>query len=77
MGNFGVGMWMFTLEATVKCCGVTVAMPQGQSWAPPSSSESTVNTGTVSILALHRAASTDGWAGFIVDRSGRGGAESP
>jgi hypothetical protein len=27
-------------EATVKGCGVTVAMPQGQSWAPPSSSES-------------------------------------
>ena len=29
-------------EATVKVkiCGVAVAMPQGQSWAPPSSSES-------------------------------------
>jgi hypothetical protein len=27
-------------EATVKACGVAVAMPQGQSWAPPSSSES-------------------------------------
>ena len=27
-------------EATVKCCGVAVARPQGQSWAPPSSSGS-------------------------------------
>ncbi|MEW2397628.1 LLM class flavin-dependent oxidoreductase [Streptomyces sp. NPDC046862] len=27
-------------EATVKSCGVAVAMPQGQSWAPTSSNES-------------------------------------
>jgi hypothetical protein len=26
-------------EATVKCCGLAVAMPQGHNWAPPSSSE--------------------------------------
>jgi hypothetical protein len=39
VGNSRVSMWMFAREATVKCCGVTVAMPQGQSWAPPSSSE--------------------------------------
>ena len=38
----------------MKCCGVAVVMLQGQSWAPPSSSESTVNTGTVSILARPR-----------------------
>ena len=51
-GNFWAGMWMSVWEATVKCCGVAVAMPQGQSWAPPSSSESSVNTGTVSASAL-------------------------
>ncbi len=64
-------------EATVKCCGVGVAMPQGQSWAPPSSSESTVNTGTVSVLARCHTAGVDGRAGSIVDRSGRDGAEPP
>ena len=35
MGNLRVGMWMLAREATVKCCGVVVAMPQGQSWALP------------------------------------------
>jgi hypothetical protein len=39
-GNFWAGLWMSVREATVTCCGVAVAMPQGQSWAPPSSSES-------------------------------------
>ena len=33
-------MRMSAWEATVTFCGVAVAMPQGQSWAPPSSSES-------------------------------------
>lgn len=37
----------------------------------------TVNTGTTSGLALHHKSIMDGWAGFIVDRSARGGAESP
>lgn len=37
----------------------------------------TVNTGTTSGLALHHESIVDGWAGFIVDRSARGGAESP
>lgn len=49
--NFWAGMWMSAWEATVKCCGVGVAIPQGQSWAPPSLSELTVNTGTVPVLA--------------------------
>ena len=36
LGRFGdVGR-----EATVKVCGVAVAMPQGYSWAPPSTSGS-------------------------------------
>ncbi len=34
-------------EATVKACGVTVAMLQGHSWAPPPSNGSTVNVGTI------------------------------
>ena len=37
-------------EIPVKCCGVAVVMPQGPSRAPPSSSEITVNTGTVLVL---------------------------
>src|SRR5665647_3462053 len=55
MGNSRVGMWQFAREATVKCCGVVVAMPQGQSWAPPSSSGLSVNTGTVPVLARSHA----------------------
>ena len=39
-GNFRAGMRVLAREATVKCCGVTVARPQGQSWAPPPLSES-------------------------------------
>ena len=34
-------------EATVNACGVVVAMPQGHSWAPPPSSGSGVNVGTI------------------------------
>ena len=45
-GNSEEGHVDVRREATVKCYGLAVAMPQGQSWAPPSSSESTVNTGT-------------------------------
>ena len=34
-----LGVWLISpdLEATVNACGVAVAMPQGHSWAPPSS----------------------------------------
>ena len=35
------------LEATVKACGVVVAMLQGYSWAPTPSSGSRVNVGTI------------------------------
>ena len=38
-GNLRAGLWMSAREAMAKCCGVVMAMPQGQSWAPPSSSE--------------------------------------
>jgi len=34
-------------EATVKACGVTVAMLQGQSWAPTPSNGLRVNVGTI------------------------------
>lgn len=68
-------MWMNASEATVKRYGVVVAMPQGQSWAPPSSSESTVNTGTVLILALSLHSQCVGEAESIVARSGRDRAE--
>jgi len=34
-------------EATVKACGVTVAMLQGHSWAPTPSNGSRVNVGTI------------------------------
>lgn len=61
----------------MNCCGVAVAMPQGQSWTPPSSSESTVNTGTVSVLALSLHNQCVDGAGSIVDRSDRDGAEPP
>ena len=33
-GNFGQGLHCLGLEATVNACGVTVAMPQGQSRVP-------------------------------------------
>jgi len=60
-------------EATVKCCGLAVARPQGQSRAPLSSSEWSVNTGTVPVLALRRAASAVAGLGpSSADRVGTG-----
>gem|GEM_PF-4918983 len=38
-----------TEEATVKVCGVAVAIPQGHSWAPPLSNGTTVNVGTLPV----------------------------
>jgi hypothetical protein len=69
IGRFG--------EATVKCCGVTVAMPQEQSRVPTSSSDQRVNTGTIPDLPPGRAASTVIGAGSVVDRSDRDGTEPP
>ena len=50
----GIAMWgtpwlvnVAGREATVKACGVAVAMLQGQSWAPTPSNGSTVNVGTI------------------------------
>ena len=37
-------------EATVKACGVAVAMLQGHSWAPTPSKGSRVNVGTISAV---------------------------
>ena len=60
----------------MKCCGVGVAMPQGQRWAPPSSSELTVNTGTVPGLArlLRFQRGGPGWVHRRPIGPGRGGA---
>ena len=52
-------------EATVKVCGVAVAMPQGHSWAPPLSIGTTVNVGTHPV-APPRSTSFDGPAGRLV-----------
>ena len=46
VGNLRVGMWMFAREATVKCCGVAVAMPQGQQQGSSFVERATVNMGT-------------------------------
>ena len=45
-GNSWVGIAVVDREATVKDCGVAVAMLQGQSWAPHPSSGFEVNVGT-------------------------------
>jgi hypothetical protein len=37
-------------KATVKACGVTVAMPQGHSWAPTPSNGEIVNVGSFSTV---------------------------
>ena len=64
-------------EATVKCCGLAVAMPQGQQQGPSFVERATVNMGTVPVLTLIPAASGLSGVGSIVGRSGRDGAESP
>ena len=58
-----------------ECCGVAVVMPQGQSRAPPPSSEITVNTGTVLVLPFSRASGPEGSAGRTDRRSVQDGAE--
>jgi len=40
------GLRSLASEATVKVCGVVVAMPQGHSWAPPLPTGTQVNVGT-------------------------------
>jgi hypothetical protein len=51
--------WLDSLvtEATVKACGVAVAMLQGQSWAPIPSNGSKVNVGTIPAVPSRSAAS--------------------
>ena len=48
--------WVKSLvgEATVKVCGVVVAMVQGHSWVPIPSKGSRMNVGTVSALPNRR-----------------------
>ncbi len=54
-GNSWIGIAVVDREATVKVCGVTVAMLQGQSWAPHPSSGSEVNVGTNLVAPLAHA----------------------
>ena len=48
-GTSGLGD-VASREATVKVCGVAVAMLQGHSWAPTPSNGSTVNVGTIAAV---------------------------
>ena len=61
----------------MKCCGLAVAMPQGQQQGSSFVERTTVNMGTVPVLTLCLVASGIIWVGSIVDRSGRDGAEPP
>jgi len=73
VGDFWAGIDVAGREATLKCCGVGVARPQGYSWAPTPSNESRVNVGTVRRRPPR--VGERGWAGAssAVD-VGRGGA---
>ena len=64
-------------EATVKCCGLAVAMPQGQQQGSSFVERATANMGTVPVLTLHPGGQPEWWVGSTVDRSGRDGAEPP
>ena len=79
------------LEATVKVCGVAVAMLQGQSWAPHPSNGSRVNVGTIPAVPApasmmlaggkaRRRLMLPGWGGGLVVvagvTTGHGGRES-
>ena len=49
-GELSDGFMSLVGEATVNACGVTVAMPQGHSWAPTPSIGSRVNVGTIPVV---------------------------
>jgi hypothetical protein len=75
VGNFPVGCYVSAGEATTKCCGVVVAMPRGNSRAPPPSIEQHVNTGTVPVLTCSNVSSeATGWAHRRPNGPERGGA---
>ena len=54
--------WLMSLvrEATMKVCGVVVAMPQGHNWAPRLSSGWRVNVGTTSSTPAPSSIQLDG-----------------
>jgi hypothetical protein len=63
-GNSRVVVFQTIREATVKCCGVAVAMPRGYSRVPTPTSDQSVNTGTSPALPAPDASSAGepGWA---------------
>jgi hypothetical protein len=72
--------WVKSLvgEATVKVCGVVVAMVQGHNWVPIPSKGSRRNVGTVPALSEDRRRQRRiGSGGCLACRSGRDGAEGP
>ena len=62
-------------EVTRKACGVLVAMPQGQSWAPTPSTGDVVNVGSVPGWSRRPGQSRSGAGRFVVGWSGRDVAE--
>jgi hypothetical protein len=64
-------------EAPVNCCGVAGGDAAGTELGSYFVERIAVNTGTVSVLPGFRAASVEDWAGHIVGRTGRDGAEPP
>ena len=82
LGDVGWGTaWLGDVagrEATVKVCGVVVAMVQGHSWVPIPSKGSRMNVGTVPALPDDRRRQRrTGAGGRMACRSGRDGAEGP
>jgi hypothetical protein len=76
-GTPGLG-YVAGREATVKACGVVVAMVQGHSWVPIPSKGSRRNVGTVPALSEDRRRQRRiGSGGCLACRSGRDGAEGP
>jgi hypothetical protein len=64
-------------EATVKACGVAVAMLQEHRWGPTPSKGSAVNVGTAAVVRAWTTGS--GWpvGTLVVSGCCRGGAEDP
>ncbi len=82
VGDSVAGVHLTGAEATSKACGVGVARLQGNSWAPPPSTDPGVNVGTVPTSPFlpsrrggggqaHRRLLMPGWGGVLVVVRGR------